>query len=560
MSPASVHPALHGWTAALAALAADVVVGLAPMVRRLDELVGRHPTVEGPEGEVDGRSGLTTRGRPEHLLASQWALADALPEEFLRRAASRELLHVATARRQDQRTGTTRLVVDAGPAQAGAARLVQLAALVVLHRRAADRGARFEVGVLGEDPEVWHDGDLPHLLRRWLSARRDEDATPDQVLARASGAGPVWFVLPPALRAALPAGLGAGRVITVREDGWGADGVVGVEVTLAGERVHLPVPPAPVSVRVLRGEGFRPARHHADGAQDGAARVRAAAFAGPYLLGRGDDDRTVRVAYLGDEPKRERSREVSTRGVVLAAVAMPRRVVVLHQHADGVEVRVHGRSLRSWGGVVLPVEVAGVPVPDLAATGAGPLWPAHHDNGALLVRLPSGWHHLADDGRVAPVPSLLDVAPHDAGNVRLLSRVGDNLLHAAGRVDGVPRDAVVRWGGGWVAWTTDLAHWRLAGPRGARAEVRTSAQDAVVGVVAAPAGPRLVARSGAGLLVRLVGPDGATTPRRLRADLPQRVVVHPGLPLVARDAGGGTVVVDDVTTDRTIATVPGSLA
>ena len=104
----------------------------------------RHDATHAAQGEPDGYGGLTTRGHPERLLLSEWLLAEELPLEFLRRAASRELLHINPAFRAPQPGGAWPCSATSGPDQLGAARLVQLAALIVLHRRALDArdGAR----------------------------------------------------------------------------------------------------------------------------------------------------------------------------------------------------------------------------------------------------------------------------------------------------------------------------------------------------------------------------------------------------------------------------------
>jgi hypothetical protein len=69
------------------------------------------------------------------MVIGEWLLADELPDEFLRRAAAGELLYLGTAHRHDPPHGVVRVLVDTGPDQLGAGRLVQLAALIVVHRR-----------------------------------------------------------------------------------------------------------------------------------------------------------------------------------------------------------------------------------------------------------------------------------------------------------------------------------------------------------------------------------------------------------------------------------------
>src|SRR5919197_166509 len=148
---AELPPALAPWAPALSALTPELAVTLGPMVRRLDDMISTYDPDSGGSGPLDGYEGLVWRGPPERLLASKWMLADELPFEFLRRAVTGELLYLAPARRRDRGRGRVVILVDAGPAQLGAARLVQLAALVVLHRRAAARRSELAVGILGEE-------------------------------------------------------------------------------------------------------------------------------------------------------------------------------------------------------------------------------------------------------------------------------------------------------------------------------------------------------------------------------------------------------------------------
>lgn len=553
MTGTVLHPGLRGWSAALAALSADVATGLAPLVRRLDELVGRHGETS-RSGEVDGFAGLTTRGRPDRLLLSQWALADEVPDEFLRRAVNGELMHLETARRSDPPTGTTRVVVDTGPSQAGAARLVQLAAIVVLHRRAADRGADLEIGVLGEDAEEWHGGDLPELLRVWLRARRSSEPTVDEVLARTGER--VWYLLAPRLRSALPSAFGGGRVLTAAESDWDGRGAMAVEVRLAGEVVHLPLPEPSVAVRALRGEGFRATRvrNTTEPTLEGAR----LSGAGLGLVARGESPGDLHVTEVG-AGHRSVVHRWTFRGVVLAALAMGRRTVVLHQHDGGVEVSVVGRRLGRWQGVVVPLEVIGVPRGELEAVPSTPPAPLHFAGGDLWVRLRDTWHVLDAEGGVVPSPAVVDVVPRAADVVAFVHRLPDVLVGPWGRLDGVPLDAPVLWGGGWSAARLDAERWVLHGGR-TRHVVTTGAQDTVLGVVHVHGGPRLVTRSAAGLLLRLVGPDGTATPGHLGDARPRRVAVHPVRPLVALDAGTGTIEVHDVQSGTRVGRVAGTLA
>ena len=73
-------PALASWTGALSALTPAFTVALGPLLRGLDDLVATRVPRPAADGEPDGYDGLSRGGPPHRLLASQWLLADELPE------------------------------------------------------------------------------------------------------------------------------------------------------------------------------------------------------------------------------------------------------------------------------------------------------------------------------------------------------------------------------------------------------------------------------------------------------------------------------------------------
>lgn len=180
-------PGLQPWGEALAALDPELAIALGPLVRQLDQLITRQDAGSGTHGPLDGYDGITRHGSPTRLLVSEWALADAVPDEFLRRAANAELLYLEPAYQQDRQRAGVAVLVDSGPDQLGAARLVQLAALIVLLRRAASRGYELSIGILGDEPGSWHGGEPTVVLAKWLTARRADDPDPADVEQWADG-------------------------------------------------------------------------------------------------------------------------------------------------------------------------------------------------------------------------------------------------------------------------------------------------------------------------------------------------------------------------------------
>lgn len=161
--------ALSRWEAELAFLPDPLALALGGMLPKLAMLVGPLTRSTTKTGEPDGYAQLSRRGPLDRLLLTQWAMLDAMPEEFVRRAASNELLFHELARKEPKTSQQSIALFDMGPMLLGAPRLAELALLIVLARRAADAGVPFHWGVLG-DAEV-HAYQGESSLRALLDAR-----------------------------------------------------------------------------------------------------------------------------------------------------------------------------------------------------------------------------------------------------------------------------------------------------------------------------------------------------------------------------------------------------
>ncbi len=145
--------ALAPWRATLSVLPDDLQRSFGPWLGRLARTIGplhRHRHTD--EGPPDGFAGLSRRGPYERLIMTEWALADAMPEEFIRRAAAKEHLFLELARQEPAGGLLSVVLFDAGPSQLGGPRLVHLAALVIFAQRALDAGAELRFGVLQRPP------------------------------------------------------------------------------------------------------------------------------------------------------------------------------------------------------------------------------------------------------------------------------------------------------------------------------------------------------------------------------------------------------------------------
>lgn len=198
--------ALSHWAPHLGIFPRDLAVSLGPVLHRLSFAVGplqvrRHQG----EGEPDGYDGLTRRGSYERLLTSEWLLAEEAPEEFTRRAAMGEHLFLHVARPVPSGSRVSAAVFDAGPGQLGSPRIAQLAALIVLSRRAEAAGVRFAWGILQEPDAPLFEKVTEAGILRLLQARTPHEATDAQLTAwhkRLQGwreVDDLWFVGPPRL-------------------------------------------------------------------------------------------------------------------------------------------------------------------------------------------------------------------------------------------------------------------------------------------------------------------------------------------------------------------------
>lgn len=196
----SLPPELAAWTEVLAGFAPDLAEPVGLLARRLDLVIGRVRARPRPHGDdPDGYDGLDRRGPYDRLVLSEWALADAVPEEFDRRAAAGEQSFLRLDRRD--RTKGVRCVAffDGGPDQLGSPRVVQLAALVVLWRRARASHATFRWGPLAGG--ALHETVDRATVQAFLGARQGLPATAADLLAARARAGDVdevWLVGPPA--------------------------------------------------------------------------------------------------------------------------------------------------------------------------------------------------------------------------------------------------------------------------------------------------------------------------------------------------------------------------
>ncbi len=234
---------------------------LAPALGRLADGVLRALKGIGAQrphtGEPSGWSGLDRRGPMERLLCTDWALADVAPDEFMRRTTQGELLFWQRERAASPLGGTSRLLLDAGPFQVGACRVVQLALLIVLARRAAEVGIQF-AWCLGQESHREHAGLSRGAVQSFLKGRSTRPVSDLDVERFAQRAGPddeLWLCGSARFLARHPKGF---LNVELEPSGFEA-----VYLKLRGRQETLPLPP-PECVRLLRDPfGAEQARVHA---------------------------------------------------------------------------------------------------------------------------------------------------------------------------------------------------------------------------------------------------------------------------------------------------------
>jgi hypothetical protein len=253
-------PALAPWGPLLRIFPPDLALSLGPPLQRLASAVGPLRSRErAGDGEVDGFDGLSRRGSYERLLVSEWLLAEEAPEEFLRRAAGGEHTFLRLARPEPMGSRRSVALFDAGPGQLGSPRIAQIAALIVLARRAEAAGAPFGWGVLQRPDVPLQAGWEPAGVLRLLRSRTPWEPTDSHLDAwreRLSGwkdLDDAWIVSSPGVTARpLLQGISRLEIRDVLEPGVRRLAVVLYRGARREGELALDLPAEPDCVRLLR--------------------------------------------------------------------------------------------------------------------------------------------------------------------------------------------------------------------------------------------------------------------------------------------------------------------
>jgi hypothetical protein len=176
--------ALAPWAEYLNIFPRELSLALGTMVQRIALAIGSMRSRSlNHAGDIDGFDGIARRGSYEKLVASEWLLADEMPDEFARRAVMGEHLFLELARREPSAAQVSLAIFDAGPNQLGGPRIAHLAALIALARRAEAAGARFGWGIAQQVNKPIFPGVSTAEVMHLLEARDTREASEDDINA-----------------------------------------------------------------------------------------------------------------------------------------------------------------------------------------------------------------------------------------------------------------------------------------------------------------------------------------------------------------------------------------
>ena len=403
---------------------------------------------------------------------------------------------------------------DIGPDQLGAPRLVQLAALVVLHRRALARGSELMLGLTSEPVDRWHRGELPEQFEHWRTAHDTRVPGREHVDERGrqlDDEDELWVLAGEGLAEACR---DRDLMVTTRDAGVGRRGRGLRRARLRGPSHHAGRPTraglgADVARRTLR-------RRDAPAPRPAAGPIGCPSFpsADRRLLLRGGTSHELLVTPIPTQASggAGRPRTHKFGGVVIAASSLGGRVVALVRSGDEVRCVVVGKRLRRVEEIVVALDDFDAALPDDGHL-VSELAPLFYDRGDLLCRIGRDWWRLAIDRPPRRAYDVIAAAPGRQMDVpRVVILDGNRLLDGSYAAIGhdVIADALrVVVGGHATAWSVD-ERWHVRGPHVKPVAIEVDEACQVIGMAVAGRAddPALVSVSDAGALVRLRLGDG----------------------------------------------------
>jgi hypothetical protein len=345
--------ALQSWSGELGLFAADLQWPLGGVVQKLASVIGPLAVSHSAwDGEPDGFDGLARRGPYDRLLATEWLLAEEAPEEFVRRAAMSEHVFLRLARPEPSGDRLTIALFDAGASQLGTPRLVHLALLILLARRAEAANARFGWGIVQSPDDPLLSVFDEQAVTRLLDARTADVPSAAHVAAWQARIGSwprldeSWWIGGAPLGRLVP-----GRASRVTIEDLLEPGVRRLEaqVRIPGRlpaAVPLDLPPDDACTRLLRDPFGRAlaVRTRLETVQRPQSNMLFS-FDGHKLLARSGTSRVLAYA-IPNSPRAKVGppRTYETYRRVVAAGRYKRALLVATRHADGLQINTYGKD------------------------------------------------------------------------------------------------------------------------------------------------------------------------------------------------------------------------
>lgn len=163
--------ALTPWATTLSLFPDEIALAMGELMRRVALLIGPFKqNLSSGDITPDGFAGITQKGRYEHLLLSEWLMADEIPEEFLRRAVMNEHQFLQLKTESQQAASFSVVLFDVGPLQLGAPRILHFVLFLLLTQRAALNDTRFYWGILQAPDQGLYQQSNEASMRRLLAA------------------------------------------------------------------------------------------------------------------------------------------------------------------------------------------------------------------------------------------------------------------------------------------------------------------------------------------------------------------------------------------------------
>ncbi|MWP62958.1 hypothetical protein [Gilliamella sp. Pas-s25] len=128
---------------------------VADLLLQLNNILG--PVKESQWNEqklLSGLGDLHKRGSYDHLLTSEWLIAEEEPDEFIRRVVNYEQLFLTPMQEKSKANGVIIALFDCGALQLGASRLVHLILMLLLDIRSHHQHSQFYWGVIPHPPKL----------------------------------------------------------------------------------------------------------------------------------------------------------------------------------------------------------------------------------------------------------------------------------------------------------------------------------------------------------------------------------------------------------------------